>query len=123
MTATSFGELIASRRAELRLTLRKLAERAEIDAGNLSRIERGHAAPPQGEDVLARLADALQLAPGTPDRELLTDLAMTANARIPADLMSDADVMAKMPLLFRTLRGTPLTDEKLERIAEAIRRS
>ncbi|MES2523229.1 MAG: helix-turn-helix transcriptional regulator [Gemmatimonadota bacterium] len=123
MAENLFGNLVAARRQDLRLTLRKFAALAEMDAGNLSRIERGVAAPPQAEEVLARMADALALALGTPERERFVDLAVTANGRIPTDLMADDEVMASLPLLFRTLRGAPLTEEKLERLVDAIRTS
>lgn len=123
MAENLFGDLVAARRQELRLTLRKFAALAQMDAGNLSRIERGVAAPPQAEEVLARMADALALAPGTPERERFVDFAVTANGRIPTDLMADDEVMASLPLLFRTLRGAPLTEEKLKRLVDAIRTS
>ena len=41
---STFGELLRARREELRLGLREFAIRADLDPGNLSKIERGRLA-------------------------------------------------------------------------------
>ena len=37
--------------------------------------------------------------------------------------LSDAEVAAKLPILFRTLRSKPLTKDKLEKLIESIRKA
>lgn len=121
MPGNEFGEFIRVKRAALRLSLRRFAERAELDPGNASRLERGRAAPPEAPEVLDRIASALDLMEDSPERRHLLDLAAAAKGKIPADLLTDDQVAARLPLLFRTLRNKPLSAEQLEKLIEAIR--
>jgi transcriptional regulator with XRE-family HTH domain len=123
MPSNDFGELIKMRRAELRLSLRAFAERAGMDPGNASRLERGRMAPPEDPDVLDRIAAALEFKKGTPEHERLMDLAAAAKGRVPQDLLSDEEVAARLPILFRTLRSKPLSGEQLERLIDSIRKA
>ncbi len=123
MSDNSFGELVRTRRAQLRLSLRSFAERAEMDPGNASRLERGRMAAPEAIDVLNRLAKALELKPDSPAYEELMDAAAAAKGRIPQDLLADEDVAARLPILFRTLRSKPLSGEQLEKLIDSIRKA
>jgi hypothetical protein len=80
-------------------------------------------APPEGPDVLDRIASALGLEQGTADYERLMDLAAAAKGRVPQDLLSDEEVAARLPILFRTLRSKPLSGEQLEKLIESIRKA
>jgi transcriptional regulator with XRE-family HTH domain len=111
------------RRAELRLSLRAFAERAGMDPGNASRLERGRMAPPEGTEVLARIATALELKEGTREYERLMDVAAAAKGRVPQDLLTDQEVAARLPILFRTLRSKPLNGEQLEKLIDSIRKA
>ena len=73
--------------------------------------------------MLDRIASALEFKQGTPDYERLMDLAATAKGRVPQDLLSDEEVAAKLPILFRTLRSKPLSGEQLEKLIDAIRKA
>lgn len=119
MATTRFGALVRARRGELRLTLRAFAERAAIDPGNLSKMERGRESPPQDEAVLDRICDALELE-GAAAREL-KDVAQVENGRIPNDMLENEELMARMPVLLRTVNNQPLTEEQLAALVEAIR--
>ena len=123
MPNNEFGDYVRERRAALRLTLRTFAQNAGLDAGNLSRLERGRAEPPESQVVLDRIAEALALQPGTPDYQRLNDLAAAAKGRIPADLLTDEEVATRLPILFRTLRSKPLSGEQLEKLIDSIRRA
>ncbi|MGH9894186.1 MAG: helix-turn-helix domain-containing protein [bacterium] len=123
MPNRDFGEFIRLRRATLRLSLRSFAEKAELDPGNASRMERGRVAPPASADVLDRIASALELRRGSPEYQQLIDLAAAAKGRIPQDLLSDEEVASRLPILFRTLRSKPLSSEQLEKLIESIRRA
>lgn len=115
-----FGELLQRRRAELRLSLRECAVRADIDAGNLSRIERGRVLPPQDPDVLARLVDALELV-GTPQAQELLDVAAMQNGRIPRDILSNEEVMSALPVLLRTVNNKQLDGARIEKLVNLIK--
>jgi transcriptional regulator with XRE-family HTH domain len=123
MPSNDFGDLIRMRRAALRLSLRAFAEKAGMDPGNASRLERGRMAPPEDLDVLDRIAAALEFKKGTPDQERLMDVAAAAKGRVPQDLLSDEEVAAKLPILFRTLRSKPLSGEQLEKLIDSIRKA
>lgn len=118
-----FGEFIRMSRAALRLSLRAFAEKAGMDPGNASRLERGRMAPPEGSEVLGRIAFALELREKTREYERLMDLAAAAKGRVPQDLLSDEEVAAKLPILFRTLRSKPLSGEQLEKLIDSIRKA
>lgn len=118
--ANEFGELLQARRAELRLSLRDCAERAEMDPGNLSRIERGRATPPQDADVLARLIAAVELT-GTARGQELMDVAATQNGRIPRDILSNEEVMSALPVLLRTVNNKQLDKEHIEKLVDMIK--
>lgn len=120
-TPNRFGEFIRSRRGELRLTLRDFAKRADMDPGNASKIERGRLAPPQNEAVLRRIAEALQLELHSPERQDLLDMAATANGRIPTDILTNEEAVARLPVLFRTIRNKALDPEKLDKLIQSIR--
>lgn len=123
MLQNAFGEYIRVRRAALRLSLRSFAEKAGLDAGNASRLERGRVAPPEKPGILDRIASALELRGGSPEYQQLIDLAAAAKGRIPQDLLTDEEVAARLPILFRTLRGKPLSGEQLEKLIDSIRRA
>jgi transcriptional regulator with XRE-family HTH domain len=123
MSDNVFGDFVKERRTQLRLSLRAFAEAAGMDPGNASRIERGLVPPPESPEVLGRIAGALQLEEGSEEFETLTDFAAAAKGRLPADLLSDSEVAARLPILFRTLRSKPLSKEQFERLIETIRKS
>lgn len=116
-----FGELIRRRRVQLRLRLRDVALRAEMDPGNLSKLERGRLRPPQDRGALDRICLALQWHPAGSDAEKARDLAAVENGRIPNDLLEDDEVMAKLPLLLRIIHSRELDPDELERLIDLIR--
>lgn len=123
MPGNNFGEILRARRVELRLSLRSFAEKAGMDPGNASRLERGRVAPPEADDVLSRIAAALDFEPGEPRFVHLMDAAAAAKGRIPADLLTDEEVASRLPILFRTLRSKPLSSEQLDELIDSIRKA
>ena len=119
----AFGEFVKARRAELRLSLRAGAEAAGMDPGNASRIERGQVPPPESTEILGRIAKALGIKTKTGPYQELMDLAAAAKGRIPEDLLTDSEVAARLPILFRTLRSKSLSKDQLEKLIESIRKS
>jgi len=123
MAGNAFGEFVKARRAELRLSLRAFAEAAGMDPGNASRIERGQVSPPESPEILSRVAKALGLKAKTPLYQQLMDLAAAAKGRIPDDLLTDEEVAARLPVLFRTLRSKPMSGDQLEKLIDSIRKA
>lgn len=118
----TFGSFIKDRRIELRQTLRRFCEAHDLDAGNHSKLERGLLPPPAGEDKLAALAGHLELKKGSDDWRTFFDLAAAAKGQIPKDLLGDEEVLEKLPVLFRTLRGERVPADKLDALVDMIRR-
>jgi transcriptional regulator with XRE-family HTH domain len=116
-----FGDTVRQRRKELRLGLREFAQRAGMDPGNLSKIERGRLGAPQSDEILDRICEALEWRPGSDAANALKDQAAIENGHIPAAVLQDEVVMAKMPLLLRTLQNRQLEPQELDRLIELIR--
>jgi len=122
-TSNVFGELFKEKRQALGLTLREFCLKHKLDPGNLSRLERGLLPPPQDRDRLEEYAKYLGLKSGSDDWYSFFDLAAAAKGRIPEEIMEDKEVMAKLPLVFRTLRGKRLTDKVLDDLVKKIKGS
>lgn len=121
MAAKSFGEFFKQKRADTGLTLRAFCERHGFDAGNISKLERGIMAPPHGDEKLGEYAEALGLGRDSNEWFEFFDLAAAARGEIPADLLSDAQVVERLPVMFQAMRD--LDPAKLDRFIELVRRS
>lgn len=118
----TFGEFFKSKRISLNLTLRQFCEAHNLDAGNLSRIERGVSPPPKSDEKLKKYAKYLKIKEGTDDWYEFFDLAAAESGRFPSELM-DKEVLERMPVFFRTLRGKKLSKEKLDKLIKVIKES
>lgn len=123
MPATAFGMLLKRLRQKTGKTMREFCLEHGFDPGNYSRIERGMFPPPQREDLLEKYATALGLVRGSDDWLELFDLAAACRGQLPKDLLTDEELLEKLPILFRTLRGSPVSPEKLTELIDKIRRA
>lgn len=123
MATNAFGTLLKRFRHRTGLTLREFCQKHGIDAGNFSRLERGRFPAPQKTELLERYAGALELKPGSDDWTLFFDTAAASRGEIPRDLLEDDELLEKLPALFRTLRGKPIDQDKLDDFIEAVRRT
>ncbi|MGH7135338.1 MAG: helix-turn-helix domain-containing protein [Pirellulales bacterium] len=123
MASEAFGDLLRKYRQRSGLTLRNFCLKHGFDAGNYSRLERGRFPPPQKEELLEKYATALELSRGSDEWIEFFDAAATARGQIPKDLLDDAQLVAKLPLLFRTLRGKQLPPDRLDALIERIRKA
>jgi transcriptional regulator with XRE-family HTH domain len=119
---TKFGACFKDLRLKTGLTLREFCVKHQLDPGNLSRLERGLVAPPQAREKLEEYAGYLGLKKGSDPWFQFFDLAAAEVGRIPEDVMSDARVVAKLPLLFRTLRGQKVPGHELYDLIRTIRK-
>lgn len=115
-----FGELFRRKRLALGLSLRQFCLQHGLDPGNISKLERGRLAPPQ-HDKLEEYARRLGIPEGSDDWYRFFDLAAAEAGRIPRDIMSDEEVVGKLPLLFRTLRGEKIPDEQLDELVRKLK--
>jgi len=123
MTHRTFGEFFKACRIKAGVTLRAFSQNHGFDPGNISRLERGRLAPPHSQEKLARYAEALGLAPDSDDWVEFHDLAAAQTGRIPRDILSDEEVVTKLPAVFRTLRTQKVDSDQLDELVERIRRT
>jgi transcriptional regulator with XRE-family HTH domain len=119
----AFGKLMKKLRIERGMTLREFCQQNGFDPGNYSRLERGLFPPPQKESLLEKYATALGLERGSDGWLEFFDLAAASRGEIPKDLLSDDELVEKLPALFRTLRGLAISPDKLDTLVEKVRRS
>lgn len=119
----TFGEFFKEKRIALKKTLRQFCAENKLDPGNISRLERGLMPPPQGSDKLEEYAFYLHIKKGSDDWYTFFDLARIDAGRIPESLLNNESVAASLPILFRTLRGQKISEKKLERLVELIKKS
>jgi len=119
----AFAELVRKRRAELRLGLRAFCIKCELDPSNWSKIERGLAMAPKDTIVIGKIRRALQYAKDTAEAAALSDCAFIVQGRIPADIVKDKELAAKLPVFFRSVRGDKHSPGELRKLAELIRDS
>jgi len=123
MERGAFGALFRECRTRLGVTLRSFCRQHGFDAANISRIERGLVPPPTSRKKLEQYADALGLGRGSDEWFEFFDRAAASQGRLPADLMTDRELVPKLPLVFRTLRGGKVTREQLETLIERVRKA
>ncbi|MHC4397612.1 MAG: helix-turn-helix domain-containing protein, partial [Planctomycetota bacterium] len=121
--SNTFGHFFKEMRLKTELSLRQFCMEHSLDPGNVSRIERGIASPPQSREKLAEYASYLGIEQDSDDWYDFFDYAAAATGRIPQDVMSDEELVKKLPVVFRTLRGQALSAEKLRELAESVRTS
>ena len=85
------------------------------------RVERGRLPPPESDEKLTAYAKALRLKRGSSEWFEFFDCAAAERGRFPRDILSDDELLAKLPVLFRTLRGAKVDGAKLDELIERIR--
>jgi len=118
----AFGDFIKRARAKKGETLRDFCVKHGFDPGNFSRMERGMSPPPQREELLEKYAAALGFKRNTDDWIEFFDLAAATHGQLPKDLLTEDELIGKLPVLFRTLRGSKVPTEKLDDLIEMIRK-
>jgi transcriptional regulator with XRE-family HTH domain len=119
---TSFGEFFSAKRKALGKTLREFCRENGFDAPNLSRIERGLQTPPQGKEKRLQYARALGIKEGSDEWLEFCDLATISAGKIPADIVSDKELMDQVPILFRSIKKEGVDKEKIEELLKALKK-
>ncbi len=115
----TFGEFVKIMREKNRITLREFCRLTRIDPSNWSKIERGTLQPPKSKLLLQEIAKILKLEEESHEYHLLFDLA--AISFIPKDLVDSEDIVRKLPVFFRTLRGQSPTRKELEDLIKILK--
>ena len=123
MRRNAFGAFFKELRIGRKLTLRRFCEAHGYDPGNISKLERGLLPPPESEAKLAEFARAFRIRRGSDAWYQFFDLARAARGKLPPEVLRQRDVVARLPLLFRTLRGQKVSAEKLDELIAMLRRA
>ena len=118
----AYGEYFKARRLALGLTLRKFCVKHGVNPGNLSRMERGVTTPPS-QEKLPEYARMLELKPGTREWDDFIDLAAAGRGEFPKPLLSDAEVVKHLPVIFRALREGEDRDELFRKMVQMVRKN
>ena len=118
----TFGSFFRRLRIGQGKTLRQFCLEHGYDPANISRLERDRSMPPQRGDTLEGYARALNLEEGSENYLEFCDLAALGAGRLPPTL-SDEEVLARLPLVCRTIRNERVGEEDLGRLIELIRAS
>ncbi len=119
----TFGEFFHQKRREQGVTLREFCREFKLDVGNISKLERGKLSPPKGRAKLEEYARHLQIKEGSDDWYAFFDLARVEAGRIPEDIGNDEKIARALPLLFRSLRDSEITEETLDKIINVVKES
>lgn len=122
MRITLFGDFFKEKRLELGKTLRRFCLENELDPGNISKLERGIFPPPTSDEKLKHYARCLGIKKGSDDWYRFFDLAHASVGQIPPEILSDKELLPKLPLVFRTLRGQKLTKKQLDQLARELKK-
>ncbi len=117
----AFGAYVKQLRLDRKLGLREFAQRVQVDPSNYSKLERGLLFPPDSEDRLVVYEQALGLEANSPETRELRRLAAVGRGMIPPAILSDRELAGKLPLVFRTLEGEPLSEDEVNKVVEMIR--
>ena len=117
----TFGYFFKKIRISLAITLRQFCNKNGLDPGNISKLERGVLPPPQNREKLKEYALLLNIKEGSDDWYTFFDLAAVETGKIPTELMSNENIVDQLPILFRTLRGQKVPEEKLDELIKKIR--
>lgn len=118
----TFGEFFKEKRISLGKTLRQFCSENELDPGNISRIERDRMAPPHSENKLKDYARYLNIKIGSKEWQTFKDLAAVSAGKIPEDL-KDKELLARLPVFFRTLKDKKFSKEELDKLIKKIKES
>jgi len=121
--STAFGDLFKRNRIASSQTLRGFCVENGFDPGNVSKLERGLIAPPQSEEKLRVYAEALKIPANTKEYQEFVDIGLACAGQIPAEIMADDDLVAKLPVLLKTVSGKKLSPKQLDSLIEDIRRA
>ncbi len=118
----SFGETVKNLRIAKKVTLRLFCQEHGYDPSNWSKIERGINPPPKDEETLERWAKALGLKPGTEPWKNFMLEAEVSRGNIPKEIMNNPELLKKLPIFFRTIRGSEAGGRELDNLIEKIRK-
>lgn len=118
----TFGEFVHEKRLKVDLSLREFCRQAGVDPSNWSKVERNLLPALGTRELLENIAKLLRLKKGSNDWASFFDLAAISQQRIPDDVYKDEDVIAALPVFFRTVRGEKPSEEEMDKLIALLKR-
>jgi len=116
-----FGAFVKQMRINMGFTLHKFCAEFGYDHQTHSKLERGFANPPATDRGLSKLAKDLCLWDGSEERKRLFDLAAECKDKLPPAGLTEDELAKQLPLVFRTVGGKRLSEDKLLEFAQNFR--
>ncbi|MCX6831831.1 MAG: hypothetical protein NT028_06795 [candidate division Zixibacteria bacterium] len=91
------------------------------DVGNVSKLERGLLPPPKDDGIVGQYGAALGLRDDSEEMKELHRLAAIGAGQLPKEILEDDDLVAKLPVFFRTATGSRLDRKKIMDFLESLR--
>ncbi len=118
----TFGDFVKERRLQQGLTLRAFSGLIQMDPANYSKIERGVLEPPEPGPKLEAIREVLKIESGSEEDRELRRLTELGKNRIPEGIRNNQLAMAGLPVLFRSLEESELTEAKFNELVEFLRK-
>ena len=117
----TFGEYLKHLRAKQKISLREFARRLDMDADNISKMERGLLLPPQDEAILYEYGEVLEIPQDSEEMKRLITLAAVESERFSQEVLENRQLLEKLPILFRTATGSKLEQQKIMKFLEGLK--
>ncbi|GBU21060.1 hypothetical protein R80B4_00949 [Fibrobacteres bacterium R8-0-B4] len=116
-----FGAFLKQMRINMGFTLRRFCVGFGYDHQTQSKLERGLASPPATAKGLSKLAKDLCLWDGSNEWNQLFCLAKECAGKLPPAGLTEDELAKQLPLVFRTVGGKRLSEDKLLEFAQNFR--
>ncbi|MEQ9218902.1 MAG: hypothetical protein RLO17_12720 [Cyclobacteriaceae bacterium] len=113
----TLGESIKELRVSKEVSLRKFCMAIDQDPSNWSKVERGLIESPKNDELLQKIKTVLEL--NDEQYQELRDIAIVDS--IPKQLKPEGRILEKLPVFFRTVRGSKPTEEELKKLIEILK--
>jgi transcriptional regulator with XRE-family HTH domain len=117
---STFGAMVRALREARRIGFSEMVRRTGLDAGNYSKMERGLMPAPKDISKLAKVQAALELSEDSFEWRELLRLADLSRGDIPRSILTDKQLVGKLPALFRQLDEGPLADTEVEALIQKV---
>ncbi len=113
-----YGQMVRDKRIEIEMSLRDLSAITGIDVGYLSRVERESVAPPQSEEILDAIHEALKLTKA--EQKTFNDQSSFDNERFPKGVADKLKDVQGIPMLLRTVANKKPSSDDIQDIIKYI---
>jgi len=120
-TSKRFGDLFRELRLKNRYTLRAYCRKFNRDPAYISRIERGITPPPENSEEIENYARSFNLEEGSRQWIEFYNLAVVSRKKKSEPILSEKELVGKLPLFVTTTSGKPLDNDKLDKLIDIIR--